>query len=162
MGLLDRECICQLDRLGVVWEPRKRNREDMFAELVAYRAKHGDCNVPLRWSENPRLGLWVHRQRQSRRRSTLPQDHISQLDKIGFVWTRCEAWESKYAALVEYKRMHGDCRVSTLSEEYAVLGNWVHTLRTYRKQGKLSEEQIGPPGRIGFRVGRKAESKAHD
>ena len=86
-GLLDRERIRQLDRLGVVWEPNHQKWEKMFADLVAYRDKHGDCNVPLRWSENPRLASWVQRQRTCRTLNTLAKDRIERLDKIGFVWT---------------------------------------------------------------------------
>ena len=48
MGLLDRKLIRQLDGLGVVWKPQEQKWETMFANLVAYRAKHGDCNVPRR------------------------------------------------------------------------------------------------------------------
>ena len=65
-GLLDRGRIRQLDRLGVVWEPNNQEWEDMFAEFLAYRAKHGDCNMPIDRSENPRLASWVHFQRRSR------------------------------------------------------------------------------------------------
>ena len=41
--------------------------EAQFARLVAYKAVHGDCNVPGSWSENPRgrpLGQWVKGQRK--------------------------------------------------------------------------------------------------
>ena len=55
-GRLDRGRIRQLDRLGVVWKPQGQQWEKMFAELVAYRAKYGDCKVPTRRSENPR---WI-------------------------------------------------------------------------------------------------------
>jgi hypothetical protein len=38
--------------------------ETQFARLVAYKAVHGDCNVPHLegWAEDPRLGSWVSRQ----------------------------------------------------------------------------------------------------
>jgi hypothetical protein len=30
---------------------------------VAYKAAHGDCKVPQRWAEDPRLSSWVMTQR---------------------------------------------------------------------------------------------------
>jgi hypothetical protein len=150
-GRLDRGRIRELDRLGVVWEPREREWEDRFAELVAYRAKYGDCNVPGGRAENARLASWVHTQRHRRKLGTLTQDHLERLDRIGFVWTMVEdAWESKYAALVEYQRTHGHCWVSTLSKDHASLGNWVRTQRGRRRRGSLREDRIELLDRLGF------------
>ena len=144
----DRGRIRQLDRLGVVWEPWNQKWKDRFADLVAYRAKYGDCNVPADWSEDPRLASWVEKQRQSRRLNTLTQDRLERLDTIGFVWTPAEGvWESKYAALVEYQRLHGHCRVPT---DHASLGRWVSMMRGKRKQGKLSEKRIRRLDELGF------------
>ena len=151
MGLLDRKLIRQLDRLGVMWAPNNERWDDMFAELIAYRAKYGDCNVPFGWPENPRLGSWVQRQRTFRKLSTITQDHFERLDKIGFVWRgQEEAWESKYAALVEYQREHGHCRVPTPSKEYSSLSRWISVMRGHKKRGKLSEERIQRLDELGF------------
>jgi hypothetical protein len=38
-----------------------------LARLVAYKAEHGDCTVPLRWAEDPRLGQWVGDQRKGKK-----------------------------------------------------------------------------------------------
>ena len=142
-GLLDRRLIRQLDKLGVVWEPQNKNWEERFAALAAYRARYGDCNVPHGWSEDRRLASWVNTQRIARRTNSLAPERVERLDQIGFSWARQEdTWESNYAALAEYRRVHGHCRVSTLSEEHGSLGNWVRTMREYKKRGKLSEERI--------------------
>jgi len=150
-GLLDHGRIQQLDRLGVMWEPNNHKWEAMFADLLAYQAKYGDCNVPAYWPENARLASWVYRQRTSRRLDFLTQDRRERLDKIGFVWARAEeAWESKYAALVEYQRVHGHCRVSAVSKDYASLSKWVRIMRVYRRRGKLDEERIRRLTQLGF------------
>ena len=39
-----------------------------FARLVVYKAEHGDCSVPQRWAEDPRLGSWVSTQRYGKRK----------------------------------------------------------------------------------------------
>ena len=150
-GLLERGRIQQLERLGVSWEPNRDKWEDRFAELVAYRAKYGDCKVPGNWPENRRLASWVIVQRQARRQKLLTQDRLERLDKIGFVWkAKADAWEAHYAALVKYKQVHGHCQVSTQSKDHASLGNWVRTMRGCRKRGKLSEERIRRLTELGF------------
>jgi hypothetical protein len=134
-----------------MWEPNIEKWEVMFADLIAYRAKHGDCKVPARWPGNPQLASWVHWQRTSRKLNTITQDHVKRLDKIGFVWRGPEgAWESKYAALIEYRRVHGNCRVPILSKDHASLGKWVSRMRGYRRQGKLSAERIRRLDALGF------------
>lgn len=37
--------------------------KEMLERLMAYKAKHGHCLVPKRYSEDPRLGTWVETQR---------------------------------------------------------------------------------------------------
>jgi hypothetical protein len=37
--------------------------EVQLAQLRKYRRRHGDCNVPRSWAEDPPLGTWVHNQR---------------------------------------------------------------------------------------------------
>jgi hypothetical protein len=42
--------------------------EAQLANIKAYKQKHGDCNVPQSWAENPPLGSWVGNQRQFKRK----------------------------------------------------------------------------------------------
>jgi hypothetical protein len=146
-GQLTPRKVRQLEKLGVVWEPAKQRWEKMFAALVEYKARHGDCNA----RGNPRLAAWVCRLRLSRKRHSLKQAYIDRLDEIGFVWSRFEEqWNSVYAALGQYHKAHGHCNVSTLDQEHASLGNWVRTQRGKRRKGKLSAEQIQQLDRLGF------------
>ena len=59
----------RLEALGFVWTPGHTGgaprEEEKLARLAAYNAAHGDCNVPMRWAEDPRLGEWVKNQRKS-------------------------------------------------------------------------------------------------
>jgi hypothetical protein len=36
-----------------------------LAKLEAYQRRHGHCNVPAGWAEDPELAYWVQRQRVS-------------------------------------------------------------------------------------------------
>jgi hypothetical protein len=42
--------------------------EAHLARLVAYKAMHGDCNVPQGWAGDPGLGRWVSNQRSRKRK----------------------------------------------------------------------------------------------
>lgn len=61
---------------------------------------HLTCNspclgmVPIRWKEDPKLGKWVSRQRDSHNETFLTPERRDRLDSIGFVWKA-----SKIAAL---------------------------------------------------------------
>jgi hypothetical protein len=93
------ERAAQLMALGFVWEFAARGSaqeaawEAQLARLVAYKAAHGDCNVPRRWPEDPRLSNWVHDQRKRKRRldcggpsAGRPAARATRLTALGFVW----------------------------------------------------------------------------
>jgi hypothetical protein len=151
-GRLDADRVRQLDALGVVWEPQQVRWESMFADLVEYRRRHGDCNVPYGWPENPALAKWVKGLRAAQKRGDLDFERTRRLDALGFGWERSgdARWDEMYAVLADYRRVHGHCRISTLSEDCRLLGNWVHTQRTLGKQGKLDRDRIARLDAIGF------------
>ena len=64
-----------------------------LARLAAYKAAHGDCNVPRSWAEDPQLGRWVSKQRTCKKaldrgepsaRITVAQ--VARLEALGFAW----------------------------------------------------------------------------
>jgi hypothetical protein len=57
-----------------------------FDELCAYKEKFGDCKVPSKWTENPKLGNWISQQRQEKKKGTLKPERESLLTEIGFLW----------------------------------------------------------------------------
>ena len=62
---------CQLDQTPIkaLWCPGSQAAwESQLACVAAYKAEHGECNVPRGWAENLRLGRWVHNQRQYKRK----------------------------------------------------------------------------------------------
>jgi hypothetical protein len=151
-GRLDTTRVRQLDALDVVWEPQQTRWESMFATLVQYRRRHGNCNVPCGWAEDLALARWVKGMRAAQKRGDLDRERVRRLEAIGFDWDRGGEgrWEDMYAALADYQHLHGHCRISTLSEEHRLLGNWVHTQRTLRKLGRLDEGRIDRLDALGF------------
>ena len=123
----------------------------MYLALVEYKRVHGDCNVPRGYPDNPQLSIWVGRQRTFKKKGTLNPTRIQKLESEGFSWDLLEdAWHEMYLALVEYKRVHGDCNVPKRSSDNPQLGSWVGGQRQAKKQDKLSSERIQKLEAIGF------------
>ena len=74
----------RLERLDFIWDPNDATWDEMFTALGAYKKVHGDCNVPVNWEENPRLGNWCSFQRQLYRSNRLSPDRVKRLEAIGF------------------------------------------------------------------------------
>ncbi len=148
---LSEDRIQRLDEIGLVWDSRDVSWEEMFAALVIYRENNGHCNVPHLCSKNPKLGKWVHKQRQKRRNNQLSEEQIRRLDQIGLIWNPSDlAWEEKFAELLTYKKINGHCNVPNHWSKNQQLGEWVANQRAFRKKGKLSEDRIQRLNQIGF------------
>ena len=93
---LTAERINRLEGIGFTWcirpEPVK-TWNSKFQELMEYKNTYGNCNVPQRYQDNPKLGTWVHTQRRQYKlmiegkKSSMTQEKIQALDSIGFFWT---------------------------------------------------------------------------
>jgi hypothetical protein len=150
-GKLSEDHIKRLEDIVFVWDTLESNWEEMFDVLKEYKENHGDCNVPINWSENKQLSSWVANQRINYRNGKLSDDRIKRLEDIGFVWERFESkWEEQFAALKEYKKNHGDCNVPNSWSENKQLADWVRGQRTSYREGKLSEDRIKRLEDMGF------------
>ena len=62
-----------------------------YQELKEYKARTGDCNVPMRKGQ-PQLGEWVGQQRKAYKlkkegkQSAMTEERMEKLNKIGFTW----------------------------------------------------------------------------
>jgi hypothetical protein len=128
----------------VVWEQH-------LTSLRAYKCRYGDCNVPQRWAEDPPLGRWVDKQRV--RKKKLDHGEIcrgmtavrsGKLEALGFAWELLGAgWEAQLTKLKAYRRLHGDCNVSTLWAEDPKLGRWVREQRRCKRALERGEPSKG-------------------
>ena len=80
------EHIQLLDEAGFTWAPCDDSWDSMYQEILAFRRKHGTCDVPSHWTENPNLASWVANQRHRRKTGRLAADRVRKLDKVGFTW----------------------------------------------------------------------------
>jgi len=157
VGKLPAERIRCLEELGFCWALRERSvfRLDwdvMLAALTAFKERHGHCNVPSQWPENPRLVWWVAKLRCRKREGRLDHRQISQLTRLGIVWGRPPkpSWSEMYAALAEYQRVHGDCNVPRDWPENPHLRTWIQMQRQVRKANRLEQGQVEQLDKLGF------------
>lgn len=142
-GKMSKERVERLTALGFDWNFFDSIWEENFRKLEQYKAKHGNCAVPGKWPANPSFAAWVGTQRAGKVNGKLTKEREARLTALGFDWnTIISAWENNFRALVEYKKIHGDCNVPRDWAENPSLGVWVVTQRRARVAGKLSKENI--------------------
>jgi hypothetical protein len=68
---------------------------------------------------------------------------------MGFVWGLQERkdWEERYWQLLNYKQVHGHCRVPRQNPS---LGRWVENQRQFYRKGALKRDRIDKLNEIGF------------
>jgi Helicase associated domain len=84
--MLSKDREANLDALGFVWDQKEAAWDTRFVELKRCKDKHGDCNVPARWVENPELATWVNTQRTVANSGKLTPVRKARLDGLGFAW----------------------------------------------------------------------------
>jgi hypothetical protein len=151
-GKMSKDRIKMLNAIDFGWGSVKKRKvvsepvswSTRYNELVAYREKHGHCNVPT----NLPLARWICMMRSNYNKDKLSKNRKELLDKIGFDFkSPLNPWISRYHELVKYKDHHGHCNVP---QSDGSLGTWVHHMRRHRKLGKISDERIKLLDKIGF------------
>ena len=158
-GFLTEEQIAQLDALGIVWDNyRNLTWEKSFLEAKAYFERFGDLLVPAKYVTETGfpLGMWIAMMRQYRanqRTGIVTEERIQRLNEIGMSWdVISDQWERNYLEAVDYYREHGNLIVTKnyITPNGIKLGYWIAHLRVYRKQGKLTGDQINRLNQIGM------------
>jgi hypothetical protein len=149
---------------------KKHNQKEwlqMFDRLATYKATHSNCNVPKRYTQDAKLGHWVHYQRTMYKVNKLAEERIELLEDIGFVWkerSNCSAtrencsWEDRYEELKQFQKAHGHCTVPRKGKS-AALGRWVkwqrwnRTLLDRGESSVLNKAKIKLLNALGFNWG---------
>jgi hypothetical protein len=86
------ERAAELDKVGFCWDTHEATWLERFKELTLFKKNNGNCLVPTNYSDNPKLGTWVHHQRRQFKKHLegkachITEERIRSLDSIGFVW----------------------------------------------------------------------------
>ena len=138
-------------RAGKYGDKQRELWEQRFAELEAYKADHGNCNVN---TKKAGLGKWTQRQRNLYKNGKLPDDRVGRLTTSGFNWDLSRApavsWETRLEQLRQYKETNGHTNVP---QSHDLLGAWVNWQRRCNKSGKLSDDRRALLAGIGFDFG---------
>jgi len=131
----------------------KENWDALFQRLVQYKMTHGDCIVPQRYKEEPKLGKWVMHQRNLKKTGRLHSDREQRLDDIGFTWSLLNSddrpsWDDMVATLKDYKTERGNCLVPFRYRKNPRLGRWVRKQRD--RKDSLPKEKKEQLDEIGF------------
>ena len=134
-----------------------------FEELRTFRRFHGHCHVPHHYDQNTSLAQWVKRQRYQcklkadGKRSTLSDERVRLLNKIGFIWNSHDAvWEERLQNLFAFKREHGHCIVPSNFDSNPQLAVWTkRQRRQYKKyqdgtSSSMTPERMAKLENIGF------------
>lgn len=124
----------------------------MLKKLKFYQKRHGDCNVPRRYTPNTKLGRWVEVQRRKYRDGSLSPERMAMLDRIGFECGLVQAasWDSWVEKLKKFKRKHGHCVVPYNYRPDPPLGNWTKRQRDNYFKNNLSDDRTKVLNRLGF------------
>ena len=115
----------------------------MYERLIEYKEREE------RWPQaaEGKLGNWCNTQRIARKKGTLSEDYISQLDRIGFEWeVQDSRWMQYYEELKVFMAVEHRCPKRGENK----LNTWCNTQRQARKKGLLSNERIRLLDSIGF------------
>lgn len=84
-GQLSQDRIDKLEEISFVWR-LVRSWDDNFERLQQYHEKNGNCDVPVDYEEDPKLGRWVKTQKAYSKKKELTQERLDKLLSVSFNW----------------------------------------------------------------------------
>mmetsp|Transcript_34745 Transcript_34745/g.42491 ORF Transcript_34745/g.42491 Transcript_34745/m.42491 type:complete len:566 (+) Transcript_34745:52-1749(+) len=150
-----------------------------YEELKSFKSQKGHCDVPTNFTDNTALATWVNDQRKAYsnmkngRRSTMTDEWIGLLEKIGFEWcfpehdltkvakplyaeARENDWMKRYQELKRFRSKEGHCNIPKGFIKNPQLAEWVRTQRrSYRmlkngQQSPMNSRRLMLLEKIGF------------
>ena len=172
LGRLSQKEIDLLNDIGMIWSPQK-SWYDVYLLARNYYICNGNLNVGNSFytfdgisinEKGYNLGSWIYAQKKKYHSGKLNEDEINLLEKIGICWDIKEiretlSWDENYllARNFFYENNHLNIVRSfktfdgiTYNEDGYNLGNWISRMRVYKKNNKLSFNQINMLNEIGM------------
>jgi len=147
---LTNERIARLEKIGFQWDLRADKWEVNFGKIKAFKSLFGHCRVPITYSEDPKLHVWVRSQRRYFLKGSLSTERIARLEAIGFEWDPHSAlWEENFLKLEKFKSENGHCKVTRNLKDKA-LTTWIGTQRSFYAKGLLSKDRVARLETLGF------------
>ena len=138
-GRLSDDMKARLDALDFVWSPLDARWEKVFAQLVAYKSRHGHVLGPFR-IHYPVLSQWVCTQRRYKKRGTLSARRVERLEQLGLEWTgdrgRAQLW-AELDLVSEFRRRQGHLAIPN-EPPHRRLYEWAREQRRLFARGELA------------------------
>jgi superfamily II DNA or RNA helicase len=110
----------------------------MYDQLVAYKEREGDCNVPY-YCEDGVLHRWTVVQRKRQKEGVLSAERVRLLNEIGFCWDLDKAtWDQFIKELRDHHAEHGNWSISQKTR----LGRRLADVRLDWRTDELSPSRI--------------------
>jgi superfamily II DNA/RNA helicase len=154
-GTLNNERINKLEKIRFIWNKLEEAWEIGYQEILKYKRKFGDANVPQSYKtpEGFKLGSWLSEQRKDYKKGKLNNERIERLEDIGFICDQLyDAWERGYQEILKYKKQFGKVNTSNKykTPEGFNLGMWQQHQKGNYNRGKLDKTRIKRLEDIGF------------
>ncbi|MEH1124752.1 DEAD/DEAH box helicase [Micromonospora sp. CPCC 206061] len=147
-GLLSKEQIEMLDKIGMIWDTAEATWQRQLAELRDWYAEHRSLPPPGTPGER-----WVRHQRQLYSDGDLLRHRAAALQAVGIDLDPFRtAWERFVAAAEQYRLDHGDLLVPTkwrTPDGYG-LGEAVGRVRQQYRKGRLPADRVRTAERLGM------------
>lgn len=133
-GILGLDQINRLESIGMIWEPKEEQWQNMYRRAQEYYSIHQILNIPNSYvsSDGAKLGHWIARQRRGRRnllcgrhgggRCVITPEHIELLNRIGMIWNgdmiTSNTSQPEKAILYYLKQVYSDA--NKLSQWYSL------------------------------------------
>lgn len=148
---LDDRRIGRLEGIGFVLDPLNALWDETYNELLGFKKKHGHCIVPKKYSENPKLGAWVSKQRLQYSKGKLSTYRFDKLNQIAFNWNTLHSfWDEMYNELCKFKEENGHSNVPSGYKKLPKLATWISVQRNMFRKNKLSKERFELLTRLEF------------
>ncbi len=148
---LDNQRTSRLEEIGFIFDPLNALWNEIYSELSEFKKEYGHCNVPKEYSESPRLGAWVSKQRLQYSKGKLSTYRFDKLNQLGFNWnTLHSVWEEMFSELCKFKKANGHCNVPRGYEKTPKLATWVSVQRNVFRKDKLSKDRLEKLIQLGF------------
>uniref|UniRef100_A0A7S0C363 Helicase-associated domain-containing protein n=1 Tax=Proboscia inermis TaxID=420281 RepID=A0A7S0C363_9STRA len=157
--------LAALESIGFTWSiSNQKDWHQMFAELKKYYSEHNNTLVPAVFPSNPKLPMWVTKQREhyeqyaqrniegGGKTSQIVSTRIALLESINFAWTLSSAevtWQDMFEELQQYRKEKGDYLVPYNYPPNPKLGRWVDNQRqAYKRHIAQNNPCAMPKNRI--------------
>jgi len=143
-GTLTAKQIQRLESIGVAWNPHEAGWRQRYAQLEAFAAHHGHCNVPQDGGTGDGLRRWLNLQRVLYRKEKLTAERVSLLEKVGVVWEpHDQLWETQFVDVEAFWKEQGHCNIPYKdTSAKSSLRGWLDRQRYLHKAGRLSASRF--------------------